>query len=574
MRRLLLLLILGTIARAEDVVVVVMRGDQPEGDAWVTWDRPYGGGFREIFGTDKSGVASFKQPPGKMWIYAFHEKHGVVRKQIKLEPEKGQEVTLDLDNARPVTATLRVVDDKTGQPIPRARFKLIRSGVIGGLEGVERNRPHESKADAPDKVLGASCIPRFVEDYVYERAPPLFLRNAEEADKDGKIEILGLLPGSVDGLVEAEGYAPQWLGFSPLKREVRLRRGGSLDVDLGKTKIAKQLFCRITREDGFPTAAIMGAELDKDGRFVAKNLPPGMYHVQLTSWYPGPRGMSPSMQGQQVSHSSAPYEVREGQTTKCLLAAGTGKVVAGALPGAKLEQAILEGRDFWFSYIDRDGFEKFRFEGVPPGKYTLSLRSALRLECRAPIQVFAHADPKLPNLRRHHTSIAVVGTVKTRDGKPSRANLELWSLDTKGLHHAKEMLDRTTASHAGTFNLDAPGPGSYAVLVRAGSVFLERVIELKRGEKGVLGIVVPDTVANALTVRLVGPEGEPCYGTVELVGYPPLESTALATEHVLRTPRSAKYSIIARARRCADTKPIAVEIFGQGNLTVKLKAKR
>lgn len=520
----ILLFLLGT-AAAEPVIVTVMRGGKPEGDAWVTWDR-YGGGFREIHGADDSGIARFEQRRGRVTVFAFHDQFGVVRKEVQVRAGAPCRVTLNLDDARPVKATLWIVDAEAGRAIPGARFKLVRSG-----DGMERNRPHASKADATHPVLGGCVVPGSV-SAAYGELPNLFMRSAHEADAQGRIVVGGLLPGTMDGYVEADGYAPQWIEGVEGQQKVRLTRGGSMAIAVDAPP--RELFCRLHREGSFGVPAIIAAELDKQGRFVARNLPQGRYRVSLTSWYPGPRSSSWSDDEPRLGIDAGNIEVVEGKRAVCAVRVGPTHAVALRWDKPELRRVLLRSPRFQFELGSVDPVGAFRFRAVPAGVYELDLCSEYRTEFLGQVVVDAEKGARVPPLAR-----TAIESIEVR--LPSAGLVGVWRLGEVEPVPLPSLYPREG------FWFRAPR-GRYVVRGWLGNRAFSRAIEVHAGETARVTVKAasPDTIP--VSVRLLDPDGEPCAGNLELAGYPfrPVEP---ATRHALRLP-VGRYSFVARARGC------------------------
>ena len=550
----ILLFLLGT-AAAEPVIVTVTRGGKPEGDAWVTWDR-YGGGVRTLHGTDERGVARFEQRPGRITVSASHDRFGVVRKQVRIKPGVACRVTLNLDDARPRKCTLWVVDAATGRAVPDARFTLIRSG-----DGLEHNRPGASKADDDERVLGASVIPASVRA-TYDVLPRLFLHPARESDAQGRIVVEGLLPETMDGYVEAEGYAPQWIEGVGESRKVRLTRGGS--VALSVDAPSPTLFCRLEPVDGFGVPAIIGAELDEQGKFVARNLPPGRYRAFLTSWYPGPSSSISWGSDSTTYIESAILDVAEGKQTACAVRLGPPHAVAGKWIAMELRRVLLSDADSKYEILIPHPFtfRKFEFPFVPAGEYELELRSEHRIEFVGRVVVDAQRGVRMPRLERRP-----IESLEVLLQGPDTA-VGLWRLGEA------EELRLPHFRGVGRHWFRVP-KGRYVVRGWTGPIGFIRPIEVRAGESARLTLKPASTKTIAVSVRLLDPDGEPCEGTLEVAGFP-LREVDPATRHDMRLP-AGRYSIVAQARGCktfrgsqipVDTKHAPVEI------TIRFESRR
>jgi len=525
MWRIVGLLLLVFPAAAEPVIVSVTRAGKPEGDTWVTWDR-YGGGFRDIHGADDSGIARFKQRPGRITVFAFHDQFGVVRKEVQVRAREECRVTLNLDDARPVKARLWIVDAETGRAIPGARFRLVRSGA-----GLERNRPYASKADATDLVLGCCVVPESV-SAMYDLLPPLFLRSAQEADAQGRIVVGGLLPGTMDGYVEANGYAPRWIEGVEGQRKIRLTRGGSMAVAVDTPK--RELFCQLLREGSFGVPAILAAHLDKQGRFVARNLPPGRYRVSLTSWYPGPRSSTLFEDRPRLLIDGGNITVEEGKRAVCAMDIGSTHPVTIEWDRQELYRVLLRGPRFRFERSFVEPTDTIDFPAVPAGVYGLELRSEFRTEFIGQVVVDAEKGARVPPLRRK-----AIESIDVR--LPAEGIVGVWRLGES------EPVQPTTLFPRDRFWFRAP-KGRYVVRGWIGDQAFTRAIEVHGGEAARVVVKAASLDTIPVSVRLLDPDGKPCAGDLELAGYP-LRPVEPATRHALRLP-VGRYSFVARAHGC------------------------
>ena len=521
-------------AWGEEVVVTVTRDGKPERVACVTWDR-YGGGFRTIHGAGDDGRAEFEQRPGRITVFAFHDSWGVVRKQVQVAAGAVCRVALDFKDARPVSKTLWIVDDKTGRAVPNAAFHLIRSG-----EGMERTRPYVSKADATDQVLGGCTIPESV-GAMYDALPNLFLRSAHEADANGRIIVEGLLHGTMDGYVEAEGFAPQWVSGIEERRTVRLTRGGSLAVQVDASPLP--LFCRLHLEGSDRVAAISAAELDKQGRFTARNLPPGRYRVSIASWYPGPKGSTPSRERVWIRMRPEAIEVVEGKQARCAVVLGRAHPVTAEWRGENLQRVTLRRPGFALDWSPDGPSRSIRFPAVPEGEYEMEVRSTARVECRVPVTV--GPESSVPRLARQsiesieldlRTALGIVGVWRLGATEP---------IATPALYSRRH------------FWFETPR-GRYVMRGWLGARGFTRPVAVGEGERVKLTVLSKSLQTLPVSVRMLDPDGEPCEGALEVVGFP-LRDTELATRHEFELP-AGRYAFVARARGCKPFRAAQVPV--------------
>ncbi|MHC4449740.1 MAG: hypothetical protein ACYS0E_06315, partial [Planctomycetota bacterium] len=518
-------------ARAEPLVVRVQFKGKPEPSAFVTWDRAYGGGDRELHYADESGRVELDLAPGKLTIYACHERRGIVQAEVDLG--RSAEVVLDLAKARPSTAAVKILDGQSGEPVPDAMFTLLRAG-----DGLERNRPTEQKFHPTDRVLGLTVVPSSLRAQ-YDSRPSLYLRQPIRSDEAGRIVLHGLLPGPVAGFVSAESYAPQWIDGA---RTVRLRPGATLRIRVPKLPRLREgaLYCRLLRTGAWGPA-IIGAKLPTDRVFEARNLPAGSYELILTSIYPGPRGTSPGAHG--VRYRFGPIEVAAGADQRLKLNWPDGRALRCALPAEPVHQVVLRSEDYRFSITDRDRVREARFPDVPPGRYELEFWADRGLAYRRPVDV------------QSGKGVLVVGSA------PAVAAVHGTMGEGGAVAFCAGQIDSTWSD--GKYRLVLPSEGNAEVWMQLGHVYQRRKVEV-RGETRLDWKADPEAGV-ACTVNLIGPDGRPLLGFVEIEGPFPQPSEPQSSWK-LRLP-AGRYRLRAHARRCESswtevdlTKPQAVSI--------------
>jgi len=530
-RCLLGIVLLAVVVRADPLVVHVRFKGKPGGAAFVTWDRAYGGGPREIHYADLDGRVELKLAPGKLTVYACHEQRGIVSAAV--EHKGSGELVLDLAKARPSKAALKILDGQSGEPVPDAMFTLLRAG-----DGLERNRPTEQKFHPTDRVLGLTVVPSSLSAQ-YDSRPTLYLRQPIRSDEEGRIVLHGLLPGPIAGFIAAEGYAPQWIDGA---RTVRLRRGATLRIRVPKLPRLREgaLYCRLRRKDAWGPA-IIGAKLPTDRVFEARNLPAGSYELILTSIYPGPTGTFPAAHG--VRLLFGPIEVAAGADQRLKLNWPGGRALRCALPAEPVHQVVLRSGDYRFSITDRDRVREARFPDVPPGRYELEFWADRGLAYRRPVDV------------QSGKGVLVVGSA------PAVAAVHGSMGERGAVAFSAEQLESTWSD--GKYRLVLPSEGNAEVWMQVGHVYQRRKVEV-RGETR-LDWTADQQAGIACTVKLIGPDGRPLLGFVEIEGPFPQPSEPQSTWK-LRLP-VGRYRLRAHARRCESswtevdlTKPQAISI--------------
>ncbi|MHC4408251.1 MAG: hypothetical protein ACYTEG_14385 [Planctomycetota bacterium] len=536
MRVVLGIVLLAAFARAEPLVVRVQFKGKPEPSAFVTWDRAYGGGDRELHFADEKGRVELDLAPGKLTIYACHEQRGIVSAAVDLKGSA--EVVLDLAKARPSTAALKILDGQSGEPVPDAMFTLLRAG-----DGLERNRPTEQKFHPTDRVLGLTVVPPSLRAQ-YDSRPTLYLRQPIRSDETGRIVLHGLLPGPVSGFIAAEGYAPQWIEGA---RTVRLRRGATLRIRVPKLPRLREgaLYCRLRRKDAWGPA-IIGAKLPADRVFEARNLPAGSYELILTSNYPGPSGLAPGAHG--VRYQFGPIEVAAGADQRLKLNWPGGRALKCALPAEPVHQVVLRSEDYRFSISDRDRVRAARFPDVPPGRYELECWTDRGLAYRRPVDV------------QSGKGVLVVGSA------PAVAAVH-GSLDERdAVAFCAGQIDSTWSE--AKYRLVLPSEGNAEIWMQLGDVYQRRTIEV-RGETRLDWQTDPEA-GTACTVNLIGPDGRPLLGFVEIEGPFPPPSAPRSTWN-LRLPKG-RYRLRAHARRC-EPSSIEVDLTKPQTVAIRLAPK-
>jgi hypothetical protein len=531
-RAVLGILLLATLAPAETLVVSVRLKNKPVTGAFVTWDRPYGGGHREIAFVDENGRAELELAPGSLRIYACHEQYGIVEADHDLKANA--ELTLDLLDARPAKAALTILDDKSGEPLVGASFTLLRAG-----DGRERNRPREQKFHPTDRVLGLCVVP---EDK-YDDLPPLYLRSPYESDEKGRIVVGGLRSGPVAGIVTADGYAPVLVEG---KRTVRLRRGANLAIRVPPLPRLREgpLFWRLVREGG--GTAVIGATLPQSRVLEALHLPAGRFRLTLTSIYPGPTGEHPGAHG--VAYRFDGIELEHDERKRLKLNWAAGRDVEATLPDERVHQVVLRSDDFRFSIADREAVRTARFPGVPAGRYQLEFWADRGLAYRRPVDV------------RSGEGALTVGAA------PAVAAVHGASGVEGAVAFCGDARDFAWAD--GKYRLVLPHEGEATVWMQTGLMFRKRTLEV-RGEtrldwdKQESGL--------ACTVELIGPDGLPLTGYVEIEGPFP-RPTEPRARWDFRLP-AGKYRFRAHARRCKPSR-IEVDLRKPQEVSIRLAPAR
>ncbi len=408
--------------------------------------------------------------------------------------ETGEVVERELRLARGSTVRGRVLDPD-GAPVAGAQVSVQAADLprmFGPLAAMLRGvEPKLSKADGTFEIPGP---------------PP---------GQKAKIvaRAAGWLDGSGDEFTAAVGQDVEGV-------EVRLRRGAVVEGVVRDTE-GKPLPAALVRwipgDDANPwsTRWTLGratpVSTDANGRFRAESVEPGKLIVQVKH----PRHLS-------VSRSDVVVEDGKSTTLDFQLAAGasiTGTVLGpDGRPRAGGRVAI--GRDGDWQRPDdayaaepepvsSDAQGTFRFEGLPPGKFTLTARGESAAPS-APAVVEAGASGVTLRLV---TAYEISGTVRYTDGTPAvGARVNVVARQADGTPGDDEAGSDTTGGD-GSFRIrELPG-GTYDVHVGQGwwggdrAAVVPRTIESV--EAGRSGLVIEVTSGLRIVGRVLLPDGSP-----------------------------------------------------------------
>ena len=338
----------------------------------------------------------------------------------------------------------RVAERETGQPVPDFEVRY-QPDARGGTRFVFRAGPGERGPYQPQSFHADDGT------FVLDQVPP--------GRWTVEVSAEGFQPGTASGVVVEEGQRVEGV-------EVALSKGGTIagqvvEAQSGRPILDATVRAELTGGGGGPRMPRMlggsqnEAVTDAEGFYQLTGLAPGTWSV--TASHPD------------WSEASATVELEDAPATANLrLGVGGaigGVVLAGGRPVGGAEVALGQAGDAGFrgfggdqgSLTGEDG--RFRFEGLSPGRYTLS--ATLRSQSSAPVEAVVMGEGVQEVTLTLAEGAVIHGTVS---GLPE-TQLPGVSISANG---PDAYFASTRGSADGTFELSGAPEGSIALRATAG----------------------------------------------------------------------------------------------------------
>lgn len=350
---------------------------------------------------------------------------------VHVQSGKTIEVEVQLLAGRNVRG--RVIDGKTGNPITDALVRQIKLSPSGKM----------------DSVLPNSC----------------------KTDADGIFSLPGVVTQSSMMSVKKEQYAVFFLPIPSSDTDtdlgvIRLVGGGHFRLmlrSLSEPMTPEGVFAGLTSEEiGF----YRPLELDSQGYFSTRDLPPGKYQLAVRDWFYERSTLRSAEMNRAV-------QIVGGETTEMQIDYRSGGTVFGTVMRGK--DPFTSARDWGYVSILRKGEEgqalasgncdwsgRYELFGIPAGKYVVqfqSLAGSLPVTLRQDL-VFNEGDRREVNFELSETGLS--GKIKAWNAEQGLigAKIDIFSVE------ASSPVAALMSGGAGNFSIASLNPGRYFLVVQ------------------------------------------------------------------------------------------------------------